>query len=82
MSEQRLAKLESESVRLRVAVSRLYGLGVASTGALMKLSLLLAEETSLPPSSRQAAVDIFKFVDEQLEILQELSQVLDDNDGR
>lgn len=82
MSDERISKLESEIIRLNLIVSRLYRLGIESTSCAMKLSMLLAEESSLPPSSRQAAVDVFKLTDEQVKILRELSGVMEQRDGQ
>lgn len=82
MIDERISKLESEIVRLNVIVSRLYSLGIESTACVMKLSMLLAEESSLPPSSRQAAVDIFKMTDDSVSILRDLSDVMERRDGK
>ncbi|MCF9000503.1 hypothetical protein [Pseudomonas syringae] len=82
MSDERISKLESEVVRLNLIVSRLYSLGIESTSYAMKLSMLLAEESSLPPTSRQAAVDIFKMTDESINILRDLAEEMERRHGK
>lgn len=82
MDDNTEGRLLSDVVKLRVMVSRLTALGVANTSALLKLSLVLAESADLPKETRQQAVEIFKGMDEQMDILQELSMTMETNDGR
>lgn len=82
MDDNTEGRLLSDVTKLRIMVSRLTALGVANTSALLKLSLVLAEGEGLPTETRQQAVEVFKGMDEQMEILQELSEIMKTNDGR
>ena len=82
MDDNTESRLLSDVTKLRVMVSRVTALGVANTSALLRLSLVIAESADLPKETRQQALEICKGMDEQMDILQELSKIMETNDGR
>ncbi|MGE1156982.1 hypothetical protein [Pseudomonas kitaguniensis] len=68
--------------KLRVMVSRLTALTVGNTDAILNLSLALAEDNDLPIHAREKAIEVFKGMDSQMELLQEISVIMETNDGR
>ncbi|QHF08637.1 hypothetical protein [Pseudomonas syringae] len=76
------SQLLQDVTKLRVMVSRLTALTVGNTDAILNLSLALAEDTDLPLHAREKAIDVFKSMDVQMELLQEISVIMETNGGR
>ncbi|MGX0958979.1 hypothetical protein AB7M18_005107 [Pseudomonas viridiflava] len=68
--------MESDEVaKLKIIVSRLYGLGVANLSTVMNLSHALVSSESLSPAARDAAQMAFDSIQEQIDILRELGEI-------
>ncbi|MCJ8178471.1 hypothetical protein MRS45_20445 [Pseudomonas viridiflava] len=68
--------MESDEVaKLKIMVSRLYGLGVANLSTVMNLSHALVSSESLSRAARDAAQMAFDSIQEQIDILRELGEI-------
>ncbi|WP_440061494.1 hypothetical protein ACTAB0_11635 [Pseudomonas syringae] len=76
------SQLLQDVSKLRLMVSRLTALSVGNTDAILNLSLALAEDPDLPLHAREKAIDVFKGMDVQMELLQEISVIMETNGGR
>ena len=76
------ARVIQDVLKLRMMTSRLYALSIANTETIMNMISALAEDPGLTPSLRAKSLDEFKALKNQMDILQELSDIAETNDGR
>lgn len=82
MNDEQMAQLVSDVTKLRAMVSRLSSISVSNSQAVLEISLLLAEASELSPTLREKALDVFKGMDHQIDVLQDLVKISETNNGR
>lgn len=82
MDDSTERQLLGDVLKLRVMNSRLHALSIANTETIMNMISALAEDPGLTPSLRSKALDEFKALRKQMDLLQELSDISESNNGR
>lgn len=69
-------------LKLQLLVSRLHALSIANTETIMNLVSSMAEDPDLPTRLRSKMLEEFKGLRKQMDILTELTSILEINGGR
>lgn len=82
MDDDKGFKESQKILKLELLVSRLHALSIANTETIMKIVSSMAEDPELPTRLRSKMLDEFKGLRKQMDILTELTSILEIKGGR
>jgi hypothetical protein len=82
MNQGRSAQETQDIIKLRAVVSRLHALSVTNLGTVLNLSSALLKVPGLPDDAALEARAAFDSIQQQIDVLAELAELAETNNGR